>query len=79
MKLHYKIIISFVFIISLITVYYTNYLLFNHVTYYPINTIEDDNKLNISSDNKSGNIDIEKLLNNTVKCVKNKIIFVIRN
>lgn len=81
MKLHSKIIISFAFLISLVTIYYSNCLLFdnniNRNSY--LNIIENRNKAEITTNDKTNTIDTKKLLSNTIKCVKNKIILIIHN
>lgn len=80
MKLHSKIIISFIFLISLVTIYYSNCLLFdNNISINSLNLTEKRNKADITSNDKTNIMDTEKLLSNTIKCVKNKILLIIRN
>ena len=80
MKLHYKIIISFAFLISLVTIYYCNCLLMdNNITINSLNITKNRNKTNITLTHKVNAMDTQKLLNNTIKCVKNKILLIIRD
>ena len=80
MKINFKIIVSFVFLILLTTTSYSDSLLFNKATNsYSFNIAENSSNPNIMSRDKHDNFDTGKILLNVLDCMKNKIIFIIRN